>query len=146
MHIIFKEIIILILCIGHKMYIPKKHDWKPTSPLLKQAIFCDMSNQREGVVVVATPYVNLKNKCLRYAYLIAWYSYGSPLFIHAKKVQTSHVHGFVWRHNDVIIVDFAQSTNLQWNIGQIWIFCQKSSKYWNFTGFLHINKRRKWRF
>ena len=36
---------------------------------------------------------------------------------------------------DVTIVDFAQIADLQWNIGQNWIFCQKSSKYQNFTGF-----------
>ena len=37
------------------------------------------------------PPMNLKNKRLRYAYLVQWYSYGSPLSIHTTKVQTSHV-------------------------------------------------------
>ena len=77
--------------------------------------------------------MNLKNKRLRYAYLVLWYSYGSPLSIHTKKVQTYHV----WRHNDIIIVDFAQIADLQWNIGHKWIFRQKSSKYRNFTGFIN---------
>ena len=52
--------------------------------LANQAIFCNTSNQGD----VAIPLVNLKNKRLRYAYLVPWYSYGSPLSIHTTKVQT----------------------------------------------------------
>ena len=53
--------------------------------------------------------VNLKNERLRYAYLVPQYSYGPLLSIHTKNVQTSHVR----RQNDVIIVDFAKTTDLQ---------------------------------
>ena len=38
-----------------------------------------------------------------------------------KNVQISHVR----RHNDVIIVDFAKTTDLQWNIGRNWVFRKK---------------------
>ena len=41
-----------------------------------------------------------------------------------KKVQTYNV----WRHNDVIIVDFAQIADLQWGIGQNLIFRKKKIK------------------
>ena len=70
----------------------------------------------------------LENKHPRYAYFAPSYSYGSPLSTHTKKIQTSHV----WRHNDTIFGDFTQIADLQWNIGQYWIFHQKSSKYRNF--------------
>ena len=39
-----------------------------------------------------------------------------------QKVIITHV----WHHNDVIIDDFAQFGDFQWNIGQSLIFCQKS--------------------
>ena len=35
---------------------------------------------------------------------------------------------------DVIIVDFAQIADIQWNIGQNWVFCQRF-KDRNFNGF-----------
>ena len=53
-----------------------------------------------------------------------------------KNVQISRV----GRHNDIIIAEFAQFCNFQWHIGQNWIFCQKSSKYRNFFGFLLIKE------
>ena len=62
--------------------------------------------------------MNLKNKRLTYDYLVLWYSYGSSFSLHSKK----------YKQNDVIIVDLAQIADSQWNIGQSWIFRQKSSK------------------
>ena len=58
-------------------------------PLSNQAIFCYTSNRGGGGGAV-----NLKNKLLRYVYLVPWYSYHgnvSPFSIHTKKVQTYHV-------------------------------------------------------
>ena len=56
--------------------------------------------------------------------MLIWYhgiGMGLPFPFIPKKVQTSRV----WRHNDVIIADFAQIAALQWKIGQNWIFRQK---------------------
>ena len=51
--------------------------------------------------------VNLKNERLRYAYLVPYYIVMGLIFPYIpKNVQTSH-------HNDVIIVDFAKTTDLQ---------------------------------
>ena len=48
--------------------------------------------------------------------MLIWYHGTALSFFHTyrKKVQTFHV----WRQNDVIIVDFAQIADLQWNIGE----------------------------
>ena len=54
-----------------------------------------------------------------------------------QKVQTYHVQS----HNDVIIVDFAQIADLQWNIDQNWIFRQKVSNR-DFVFFLCLNVRK----
>ena len=56
------------------------------------------------------------------------------------KVQTT----YVWRHNDVIIVDFAQTTDLQWNIGRNWVFRQKNvPKIGISPGFLLIKEENE---
>ena len=60
-------------------------------------------------------------------------------YIPKEKVQTSHV----WHPNDVIIVDFVQTTDWQWNIGRNWVFRQKSSKDRNFTGLLLVKEENE---
>ena len=85
----------------------------------------------------------LKNKRLRYVYLVPWYGYGSPLSTYTKKVQTSHV----WRPNDVIIVDYAEIVDSRITVKYRpkFNFSPKSYKYQNFPG-CFAYKRKKWRF
>ena len=72
----------------------------PTAGLL-----CDIyDNQGE---CCNTP-MNLKNKRRRYAYLVPWYRYGSPLS-GIPKIQTSRV----GRHDDIITAHSAQIADLQ---------------------------------
>ena len=49
--------------------------------------------------------MNLRNKRLRCAYLVYGIAMDLIFSIHTEKVQSSHV----WRHDDVIIADFAQN-------------------------------------
>ena len=46
---------------------------------------------------------------------------GSHILHIPKREKKPHV----WHHNDIIFADFAQITNFQLNIGQIWSFCQQ---------------------
>ena len=69
-------------------------------------------------------------------YVLIWNAWGmliwyrgvamGLLFPHIPKKEMSRV----WRHNDVIIADFAQFGDFQWNKGRNWFFfLPTSSKY-----------------
>ena len=74
--------------------------------------------------------MTLKNKLLRYAYLIPWYSYGSVLPIHTKK----------YKHPMYDVTMTSSFSNLPKlpiysEIKAKLIFSPKNSKFRNFTGF-----------